>query len=64
MQMRMRKSCKCVNMEFLIGLIFSVPAGGFTNAVPGIILHIVFIPIIVMALEKAGFMRDRTFAGF
>ncbi len=28
-------------------------AGGFTNAIPGIIVHIVFIPIIVMALERA-----------
>lgn len=28
-------------------------AGAFVNAVPGIILHIVLIPIIVMALEKA-----------
>ncbi len=27
-------------------------AGGFTNAVPGIILHIVLIPILVMAFEK------------
>lgn len=26
-------------------------AGGFTNAVPGIILHIVLIPILVMAFE-------------
>lgn len=34
-------------------------AGAFTNALPGIILHIVLIPIIVIALEKAGFMRDR-----
>jgi LytS/YehU family sensor histidine kinase len=29
-------------------------AGAFTNAVPGIVLHIVLIPLIVMALEKAG----------
>ena len=28
-------------------------AGGFTNAVPGIILHIVIIPPIVLALKKA-----------
>lgn len=35
-------------------------AGGFTNAVPGIILHIVLVPVIVLALERAGFMRDRT----
>ena len=29
-------------------------AGGFTNAIPGIILHIVLIPVIVMVLERAG----------
>ncbi len=29
-------------------------AGAFTNAVPGIILHIVLIPVIVMVLERAG----------
>ena len=28
-------------------------AGGFTNAIPGIILHIVLIPLIVIALKKA-----------
>ena len=28
-------------------------AGGFTNAIPGIILHIAIIPPIVMALKKA-----------
>ena len=28
-------------------------AGAFTNAVPGMILHIVLIPVIVMALQKA-----------
>ena len=28
-------------------------AGAVTNAVPGIILHIVLIPVLVMALEKA-----------
>ena len=28
-------------------------SGAFTNAIPGIILHIVLIPILVMALEKA-----------
>ncbi|MCQ2554189.1 MAG: ECF transporter S component [Clostridia bacterium] len=27
-------------------------AGGFTKAIPGIILHIVLIPVIVMALKK------------
>lgn len=29
-------------------------AGAFINAVPGIILHIVLIPLLVFALEKAG----------
>lgn len=28
-------------------------AGGFTNAIPGIILHIVIIPPVVLALQKA-----------
>lgn len=34
-------------------------AGAFIDAVPGIICHIVLIPIIVIALEKAGLMRKR-----
>ena len=34
-------------------------AGAFIEAVPGIICHIVLIPIIVIALEKAGLMRKR-----
>ena len=29
-------------------------AGAFINAVPGIILHIILIPLIVIALERAG----------
>ena len=28
-------------------------AGAFTQAIPGIILHIILIPLLVMALEKA-----------
>jgi len=32
-------------------------AGAFTNAVPGIIVHILLIPVIVMALRKAGVIR-------
>lgn len=32
-------------------------AGGFTKAIPGIILQIVLIPVIVMALEKAGVIK-------
>ncbi|MCL2056134.1 MAG: ECF transporter S component [Oscillospiraceae bacterium] len=30
-------------------------AGAFVNAVPGIIVHIILIPVIVMALRKAGY---------
>jgi len=33
-------------------------AGGFTNAIPGIILQIVAIPIIVIALEHAGVLQN------
>lgn len=32
-------------------------AGGFTTALPGIILHIILIPILVMALENAKVIR-------
>ena len=32
-------------------------AGAFTNAIPGIILHIVLIPLIVMALQRAGIIE-------
>lgn len=34
-------------------------AGAFTNAVPGIILHIVLIPVIVMVLEHAGLSLNK-----
>ena len=34
-------------------------AGGFTNAIPGIILHIVLIPVIVMVLERAGLSLNK-----
>lgn len=34
-------------------------AGAFTNAVPGIILHIVLIPVIVMVLERAGLSLNK-----
>lgn len=33
-------------------------AGAFVNAIPGIILHIVLIPPIVLALNKAGFTEN------
>ena len=32
-------------------------AGGFTTALPGIILHIILIPVLVMALENAKVIR-------
>lgn len=32
-------------------------AGAFVNAVPGIIVHIILIPIIVLALRKAGLIH-------
>lgn len=35
-------------------------AGAFTNAVPGIICHIILIPIIILALEKAGLVRKNS----
>ena len=35
-------------------------AGGFINAIPGIILHLILVPAIVFALEKAGVMPDRS----
>lgn len=37
--------------EFTVALFI---AGAVTNAVPGIILHIVLIPILVMAMNRAG----------
>ena len=33
-------------------------AGAFTNAVPGIIIHILLIPVIVLALRRAGILRE------
>ena len=33
-------------------------AGAILNAIPGIILHIVLIPVLVMALEKAGLIEN------
>lgn len=32
-------------------------AGAFIKAVPGIILHLILIPVIVFALERSGFMQ-------
>ncbi len=34
-------------------------AGAFTKAVPGIILHIVLIPVLVMVLDRAGLVLSR-----
>ena len=34
-------------------------AGALTNAVPGIILHLVLIPILVIAMERAGLSLNR-----
>ena len=34
-------------------------AGALLNAIPGIILHIMLIPIVVLALEKAGLSDNR-----
>ena len=33
-------------------------AGAVTNAIPGIVLHIVLVPLIVMALKKAGLVLN------
>ncbi len=33
-------------------------AGAFTGALPGIALHILLIPVIVLALKKAGLVRE------
>lgn len=33
-------------------------AGAVTNAIPGIILHIVLIPALALALKRAGILRD------
>ena len=37
---------KCVKVLFL--------AGAVTNAIPGIILQLVLIPVLVLAMERAG----------
>ena len=33
-------------------------AGAFTNAIPGIICHVILIPPVVIALRKAGFSSE------
>ena len=38
-------------------------AGAVTNAIPGIILHIALIPLLVMAMERAGLSLNRREGG-
>ena len=33
-------------------------AGAFTNAVPGIIMHLILIPVLVIAMDRAGLSLD------
>lgn len=35
-------------------------AGAFTGAIPGMLLHILLIPTLVLALQRAGFLRAET----
>ncbi|MDF2566977.1 MAG: transporter component [Oscillospiraceae bacterium] len=35
-------------------------AGAFVTALPGIIIQLIFIPVIVLVLQKAGFVKKRT----
>lgn len=37
-------------------------AGAFFKAVPGIIVHIALIPVLVMALKRAGVFREERLA--
>ena len=34
-------------------------AGAFTNAVPGIIMHLILIPVLVIAMDRAGLSLNR-----
>ncbi|MEG2700163.1 MAG: ECF transporter S component [Hungatella sp.] len=50
----------CIPLYGVVSKAFSwqiFVAGGFVNAVPGIILQIVLIPVMIMALKKAKVMR-------
>lgn len=38
-------------------------AGAFTNAIPGIVLHIILIPLIVLAMQRAGLVLDEPAEG-
>ena len=44
------------NSTFTLALFI---AGAFTNAVPGIIIHIVIIPFIVILFKKAGIINGK-----
>ncbi len=48
-------SLVAMNVQFGIGAFI---AGAFTAALPGIILHIVLVPVIVIALKKAKLMGN------
>lgn len=37
-------------------------AGAFTNAIPGIILHLVLIPVLVMVMDRAGLTLNKSSA--
>lgn len=41
--------------EFTMGLFIS---GAFVSAIPGIICHIILVPLVIMALERAGIIND------
>lgn len=48
-------------MTLLFGVEFSVAmfiSGAFLTAIPGIVCHIILIPVIVLALQKAGLMIE------
>ena len=34
-------------------------AGAFTNAIPGIIMHLILIPVLVIAMNRAGLSLNR-----
>ena len=49
----------CIFIYGAMGNAFTWPifmAGAFVNAVPGIVVHIILIPVLVLAMQKAGIM--------
>jgi hypothetical protein len=44
--------------DFICFSLAAFVAGAFIQAVPGIILHIILIPVIVIALKKANLMLN------